>query len=536
MLASMWMMHDALDGLIADEHLDELSKIRCLRGVLPYTGDCAFQREHLYVVDTSMTPAPPRQVSMEAALSADKGARFIVPDEPSYLLLVGTDFDAAEDVRCQYVVMNPTVTFVQALDAASRAFVRYEGWNDRLHDELMGRHDLNRLCKIGTELLENPIMIYDRDYTIIGNDMFPDYAEYFRHLEKTSSYYRAKPGFLNRLKSLPSFQATFETHGAALFAPDAREYSDEGRTQVSDIYVNFGLGGIYEGRAVIPDMARPFKPGDFQLAEIFTDVVRVALKQPSTQHDDLDQVFRTYLVGMLEGRAVDDRQLQDSLRLWNWPRRGRFVCVSMRLSPSDIETSVDVFVCTKIELELPGSCAIGYHDTVACVANLEEGRTVEDVAALFEHLFGDFALCIGISEVYADVLETDAYHREAQIAVEMGARIDAGAWCHRFRDFAMRHYYEHGTSELSAIHFCDGDVKRLMVYRGQRKDYYEVLETYLRNNMNLLRTSEALFIHRTTLFNYLKDIRGIIDADLDDVDQRLRMLFSFEVMRMAGEE
>lgn len=100
----------------------------------------------------------------------------------------------------------------------------------------------------------------------------------------------------------------------------------------------------------------------------------------------------------------------------------------------------------------------------------------------------------------------------------------------------MRHYHEHGTSVLPAIYFCDPDVRALMAYRGTRKDYYHILETYLMHDMNLLHTSEALFVHRTTLFNYLKEIRGIIEADLDDPEQRLRLLLSFHIMRMSAQD
>jgi DNA-binding PucR family transcriptional regulator len=69
-----------------------------------------------------------------------------------------------------------------------------------------------------------------------------------------------------------------------------------------------------------------------------------------------------------------------------------------------------------------------------------------------------------------------------------------------------------------------------MAFRGERKDYYAVLECYLEHNMNLLHTSEALFVHRTTLFNYLKEIRALIQADLDDPEARLRLLASFRIM------
>ena len=116
------------------------------------------------------------------------------------------------------------------------------------------------------------------------------------------------------------------------------------------------------------------------------------------------------------------------------------------------------------------------------------------------------------------------------VVVVMCADLDVRA-C-RFGGIALRHYHHFGCSKLSAAHFCDEDVKRLSVYRGQRIDYYEVLKCYLEHNMSLLHTSEALFVHRTTLFNYLKDIRSIVQADLDDPASRLRIIASYQIMEL----
>lgn len=520
MQASMWMIHDQIADLVAECHLSALSNRCLISGAVPYRAGTELSSARLYVVDTEGLPA---------------GSSFSIPEARCFLLVCGNSFVPPQGSLCQYLVVKPGVSCADAMAAASEAFMRYAEWHDQLIGELLGKHDLNRLCEIGTAMLENPIMLYDRDYAVIGNSLFPDYAEYMWMMEKTSSYYLTRPEIVHQLKGLPEFQHTFETHGAELFEA-VYPINVDPRSDRPSLYVNFGLGSVYEGRVVVPLAGRDVRPGDYQVAEIFTDVVRLALKQPSTQHDELDQVFRTYLVSLLEGRALDDRQLEDSLRLWHWPRRGRFLRMRMSLNAEDIETSADVFVCSKIELELPGACAIRYHDGVTCVICLADSQQSDAVAELLEKCFGDFARCIGIGQVYEDVIDTEDYYTEARIAAVLGMRDDPGTWCHRFSDHAMRHYHEHGTSVLPAIYFCDPDVRALMAYRGTRKDYYHILETYLMHDMNLLHTSEALFVHRTTLFNYLKEIRGIIEADLDDPEQRLRLLLSFHIMRMSAQD
>jgi|GEM_PF-5288388 len=518
MRVSMWMMYDALAAIVGGHRLNDLSGKRCLGGVLPHIAEEAFTDDRLYVVD------------------ATGGDVFRIPDERCYLLIVGEGYEPSETHLCQCLYVNSSVGVMRAVAAAERAYQRYGEWYDRLNAELLGNHDLNRLCEIGAEMLDNPIMIYDRDYAVIGNNLFPAYPEYFNMLDRQSSYYITKPDALAVLKSMPSFRETFETHGAEMFKATQPLRTIPGISTIDSLYVNFGYGHVYEGRIVIPQRNHAARQGDYQLAEILCDVVRIALKQPSMRSNELGQVFRTYLVSLIEGHAADDRQLADSLKLWEWPRRGRFLCLCMGLAEGNSETSADLFICTKVELEVPGSCAIRYGGDIVCAMRLGDGETAEETVTDLDALLEGFVSHIGVSSDFGDVLEMHDYYREAAIALRMGVRDAPESRVHRFADFALRHYHEHGTSELSAIHFCDSDVRRLMAYRGERKDYYHILRTYLEQGLNQTRTAEVLYIHRATLFNYLNEIRDIIDADLDDADDRLRLLLSFEIMRMGEKE
>ena len=48
--------------------------------------------------------------------------------------------------------------------------------------------------------------------------------------------------------------------------------------------------------------------------------------------------------------------------------------------------------------------------------------------------------------------------------------------------------------------------------------------------MNITKTSEDLFLHRSTLLERLKRIENLLQADLSDPDQRLRLLILLKIM------
>jgi len=513
MKVSMRMMADALAGLCEWGQCTDASSRICIDGVLPYDGAEPIESGILYVVEAS---------------DASLGLR---GEAETFAIVVGNTDHVDVSSKCNFLVANENVDFTKVLSAASRALRRLGEWHDALTDELLGACDLNALCEIGSDLLQHPIMIYDRNYAVIGNSIPEDEAAFADFLEKRSSYYVTPADALNRLTTQGDFEATFKTRGAAVYHDESAPASALGDRS---LYVNIMKGASYRGRVVIVYNREDPHEGDFQIAEIFCHAVKAALDRPSLREGELDRVFRSYFASLLDGKPGDDRFSADSLRLWNWQKNGRFTCLWAQLSNRALASEADAFLCYQLEMELPGSCAMRYENGIACVAPLGDGEDVASALSRFSDTVGTMADTIGAREEYAEVLASSEYFTEARIAASMSAELDVCA-C-RFGDIALRHYHRFGCSKLPAEHFCDEDVKKLAASRGQRVDYYEVLKCYLEHNMSLLHTSETLFVHRTTLFNYLKDIRSIVRADLNDPAARLRILASFQIMELDSAE
>lgn len=67
--------------------------------------------------------------------------------------------------------------------------------------------------------------------------------------------------------------------------------------------------------------------------------------------------------------------------------------------------------------------------------------------------------------------------------------------------------------------------------REKGTQYFETLRTYLLNERDIPKTSQALIIHRTTLLYRLKKIQPLLDVSLDDPWQRLYLLLSLWIMK-----
>ena len=63
--------------------------------------------------------------------------------------------------------------------------------------------------------------------------------------------------------------------------------------------------------------------------------------------------------------------------------------------------------------------------------------------------------------------------------------------------------------------------------RAHRTEYYQTLFAYLRNERNHQMTASELFIHRNTLSLRLSKIQSIWNPELDNINERIYLLFSF---------
>ena len=512
MKISMHMMADALVDCCEWGQCTDASSRIFIDGVLPYDRNEAIEGGILYVVKARDAP-------------------LVLRDETETFAIVVGNVDRVDvSSACSFLVANEGIDFTKVLGLAAHTLRQFGKWHDALTDELLGTCDLNALCEIGSDLLQHPIMIYDRNYTVIGNSVPEDEAAFADFLEKRSSYYVTPPDAMSRLTTQSGFESTFKTRGAAVYHD---ENAPDGALGDRSLYVNITKGASYRGRVVIVYSGEDPRQGDFQIAEIFCRAAKAALDRPTLREGELDRVFRAFFASLIEGKPGDDRFSTDSLRLWNWEKNGRFVCLWAQLSNRALASEADAFLCYQLEMELPGSCAMRYENGIVCVSPLGVNDGVASALARFSDTIGAMASAIGASEEYAEVLTSSEYLIEARIAASMCAEL--GLQTCRFGDVALRHYHQFGCSKLPAVHFCDADVKRLSTYRGQRVDYYEVLKCYLEHNMSLLHTSEALFVHRTTLFNYLKEIRSIVQADLNDPTARMRIIASFQIMDLDAQ-
>ncbi|MDD6188641.1 MAG: helix-turn-helix domain-containing protein [Clostridiales bacterium] len=503
MKISMWMMYDAIVPYVSRHNLGDASAECRIIGVLPYLPVQSISGDHIYII------------------SADE-AQKIQNQDDIFLIIYDELSDAPIKLDCQYISLKPEISFRQAIIIVLEAIEKYNQWYEQLRQELTGIPDLTRICNIGYELLGNPILLFGPDHALVASsDVNLDFESTFLEKKSGSTLILSDSAY-KTIVSRPEHEDDQET-GRVSFIPNPLGIGNV-------LYTNIICRQL-EYRLCVNDTNHSFTPGNHQLCKILSDTLQTAMQmdhsRESTAKADLCGFFRD----LLENRAVENQACDSILSAWNWKRRDTYVCLCIEKTNQNLQfVSNDQYICSKIDELLADSCSFMHDSRLACIVHLSSELTLSEIPSKLDSFLRDNIFTVGISDEFSDAALASHYYREACIAIKAGRTDHPSRLFHHFSDHSFSHLFQYGFDSLPPICYCERNVRRLIGMHDSRVDYLETLRTYIENDRNLLRTSELLHIHRTTLFYRLNKIKEELDADLDDPDVRLRIWISFMLL------
>ena len=506
MKISASMLFDSMFSAIRSYSLDSPSTECCISGILPYLPDIPMASDHAYVI------------------SADN-LRDIQPDNNITLIIYGLSPDSSLPLpNCQYIALYPEISFGEALALALGAMEKYNSWYENMRAELTGSPDLNNICSIGYQLLNNPILLFDPNHVLLAStDVAQNHKSAFLEINESSSTLVFSDDAYKAIVNRPEFEDNTEI-GMVSFMKNPLG----GNTLYTNIVCN-----QQEYRLCVNDTNRGFRPGDLQICKILSDTLQTAMEMDRSRETAAKADLCDLFISIISNDTVDPASCDSILAAWNWKRNDDFICLGVEKTNINLQfVSNDQYICAKIEELLSDACAFMLGGKLICIAHLNRDLNVESIPERLESFLLDNIFIVGESDVFSDALNAADYYREACIALRSGRAKNPDEFFHNFSDYSFYNLLHHGLDSLSPIRYCDKNVLRLAALEDSRVNYCETLRTYIENDRNLLRTAELLHIHRTTLFYRLNKIKEALDVDLEDPDTRLRIWLSFILLEL----
>lgn len=383
--------------------------------------------------------------------------------------------------------------------AVQGIFDRFDRWELALMEELSKNSDfdIHQVIRLGVAVLENPVymmdsamqILFSTDLTGEGDIRVSDHSEYL-NLQHMESIKQACP------------------QERSIRVPYLSAVENDGRWYCYNLYPMDHFAGC----VCFGEIWRKFRDSDFALADFFFPLFQRAYEKRLRTLLDTESPKVAALSKLLEHQTITPQER--ALLGLGSGERWRFFSLRER----DLRRSMpkDYMYATLCAL-LPGTVIPVLHkgDIVGLV-KWEQGE-----AEAFRDLLRRMDYFCGLSNPFTDLRELDTCFRQASFAVgrfpEQGREEMLP-----FQDCLLAYFLQHSPGQMPLDALEAEGLTALREYdRRKGSDYWKTLDTYLNMEMSVSRTSQALYIHRSSLLKRLEKIHRLTGFDLEDPDTRL---------------
>lgn len=400
------------------------------------------------------------------------------------------------------------------LNRALEAFSFYNAWERKNMGTIYEGGALQILVDDAHAVFENPVTVFGPAYT----------------LEAASSAYPAgslEPGWdvllrerVNDMEIMPEIREIL----SGLRGTRGVQLVHRPRAGWRQIMCNLYVGREYAGFVNIREYRRALSRGQMQLMAFFCG--QIERWKQLNQGEAPGRQAQRLLKALLEGDSPDADKLNRYLLLEGWEEDGEKTVY--RLSTARFDPYGNEMLSKKLSTALPWSHTAALEDGVGVLtaAAGERRRQMERAMGDAMRAFGYFAVRGGTSSRLEALGEQYGFCRlvSALCPGEAGEIYACEAYTLDYICAQLRRSVPAGMEHpaLSVLRRYDSAHGTALA---------ATLRCFLLHERNLVRTAEALYIHRNSLVYRMRKIRELTGVNLDEEKTRLHLLLSC----LAGE-
>ena len=436
---------------------------------------------------------------------------------------------AAQD--CNFLAVDvgedalPLFSFLEScfLNCLERQFKTEE-----LIDLLLDGSGISRLVTAASELLGNPLWVTDVNYKYLAMNYVAQEPNRLIRYEYSSGYLADRS--IDAIINNKMFERLSRSHSPVYFKIPGYPCGFLSRSiKVSGNVVAFLT--MYE-------VNRPITPSDHASLLRMSKVLALAMQKSHFNATSNSCAFSSIMNDLLSGRFGADASEQISRRLRRLGYSLNPYILLMAVGPQDFHgyQVPPQFIVDRINAMLHNSICVYFQQTAAVLISFRTlgGPDPKELDELASYL-ADCGLIAGMSHIFQDIGEAPWHYSQAAKALELARGCRRDSCLARYEDYALMHMTQVCAQSLHVDRICHPALNLLRQYdRSKNTQLYDTLRIYLSFNGDVLRASQALFIHKNTLYHRLQQIRDVAGISLEDGGTTAYLWLSFTILDYLG--
>jgi purine catabolism regulator len=152
---------------------------------------------------------------------------------------------------------------------------------------------------------------------------------------------------------------------------------------------------------------------------------------------------------------------------------------------------------------------------------------------IFTKKVKDTTFLIGIGQQYSKINSLHKSFSEANEVIRLMQQINEKNEISHFEDYSVYHLLDSNIKVSALEVFFEKSLGKIFEHdKVHGTGYITTLENYFSNNLNVSETAKAMFLHRNTLIYRIDKIKEILNTDLKDSEELLRIQIALKIFRI----
>lgn len=401
----------------------------------------------------------------------------------------------------------------------------------KLLDLFLKADNLNSLAEMIAKFVHNPVQIMDASYHVLA---------YSRALKTTDSPWNEtnERGYFTY-----EYVSAIYRHTSFKTIPDDNTpyYNDLDisplRRLISKIYLN----GHHLGYLVTLEANQNLAELDKELYKQISNVcAKAILFEKKVRAYKGGERSEYLLIDLLEGTIDSKSVFLSRIRDTHFKKGAVYQLIAIDITKYAHADATDSFLKRSLAALFPRSWSFHYKNYVVVLVEIKNNSGILPEARLaLEKLCQDHTLCAGCSDVFSVLFNLRLFYNQAVSALFTASLLPAAGPIFEYEDFK---FYDMVLTLRNANqnvpdlkYYCSSTVMQIQAYdKSHGTDYFKTLWTYLNTNKNLIKTAQALYIHKNTAAYRVQKLKELFAIDMENDFAMFKLYYSYLLLTCAN--
>ena len=436
----------------------------------------------------------------------------IPPTHCSPLICVGAELPQAwQTCCCPMLLITDDTIMLALLNEILSIYDMYDQWDNAIREELTRDNDYSilKILNLGADMLQLPFYVINASLQMVFTSEI---------LSRSGNGYRIEVQQVNMPLDIAGCAIVKE---ACRFERIIKEpYLSSREWNNNRLYCyNLYMLDHFTCCAWFVESTHTFQKKDFCLADYFFGYFERAFRKHLRALNQQESPAGFALYRLLRNMPLTPQEQKQ----FHLNPKQTFVLFKLKEAPSANPMPPD-YMCSMLNTLLPNNVFAAILGTsVYGLVKLQRSQNQdEDFFTILKDLVDKMGYRCGISNEFTDLTAISSYVE--QVTYLTAQCVDRGqeSVLYFFQDHILDYILHFSAQHIAPeTRYTNGMQKLLQYDRERSKEYAHTLKILLDHEMNISRTAELLYIHRTSLMKRINKIERILGLDLNDPKVRL---------------